>query len=545
MDAGLLDPGDGRGAPVRPAGARAAYAPSRQLLLVLLCLLWFFPGVVGRGLWKPTETLMVPLAAESFAAGWNPVPALRGVPQLAEAPLYLYLAERGGAAFDFVLAPHEGMRLTNLLWLVLGLLLVGWHSGRDDGSRAGWRAVLLTLGSFSLLLSARSVNPDLALLPLGAAALAGLRLTAEGQGRAGGLLLGAAGALGVWTVGAAALWYVALLAALPLAAPRAFPGWRHAHVLPLALTLLAWSLWWAVLAGRGLAGAYQGQLLAALHPLALIAGLQDVLLAALWAAWPALPFAVAAFLRWRHRGGSDPTLTLGLLGLAAGGGALALAGHGRETGVFLLLPAAALMAAPYLRGQSRGMARMLDWFAILVIGGGMIGLFWLSWLAQRLDAPAGIVAWLAGLGLADGDPSVPAVALAAVASCAWFALMLRIGRSSERATLNWMAGLTMAWLVFGALWMQPLDRAKSYETVAEQLRAAAGAEPGCLRAEGVGLENAALLAHLTGLDVRPEAGASCPWLLASPAAAAGREAAWRGRRPGDGPAEGFVLLPAE
>lgn len=545
MDAGLLDASGGRGPPARPAGARAGYAPSRHLLLVLLCLLWFFPGVIGRGLWKPTETFMVPLAAESFAAGWNPVPLLQGVPQLTAAPLYLYLAERGGAALDFALAPHEGMRLTNLLWLVLGLLLVGWHSGREEGSRAGWRAVLLTLGSFSLLLSARSVNPDLALLPLGAAALAGLRLTAEGRGRAGGLLLGAAGAVGVWTAGAVAMWYVALLALLPLAAPRAFAGWRRAHVLPLALALLAWSLWWAVLAGRGLAGAYQAQLLAALHPFALIANLQDVLLAALWATWPALPFAVAAFLRWRHRGGTDRTMTLGLLGLAAGGGALVLAGHGRETGIFLLLPAAALMAAPDLRGQSRGMGRMLDWFAILVIGGGMIGLFWLSWLAQRLDAPAATVAWLAGLGLADSDPSAPAVWLAALASCAWLALMLRIGRSSERATLNWMAGLTMAWLVFSALWMRPIDRAKSYETVAAELRAAAGADAACLRAEGIGLENAALLAHLTGLDVRLEADASCPWLLLSPQAAAGRPAAWAGRRAGDGAAEGFALLPAE
>ena len=98
MDAGLLDASDGRGTPRRPAGPRPGYAPSRHLLLAVLCLLWFFPGVVGRGLWKPTETLMVPLAAESFAAGWNPVPALQGVPPAdGSAHCNLYLAERGGA----------------------------------------------------------------------------------------------------------------------------------------------------------------------------------------------------------------------------------------------------------------------------------------------------------------------------------------------------------------------------------------------------------------------------------------------------------------
>ena len=538
MNAGLLDASEQRLVQLPRIGS-GSYAPSRQLALCVLCLLWFWPGIIDRGLWKPTETIMVPLAAESFAAGFAPVLQQLGSPHLAEAPLYLYLAHLSGELFSFALDPHEGMRLANLLWLIPALLLIGWHSGGMHGSRAGWRAVLLTLGSFGLLLSASAVNPDLALLTLGAATLAGLQFSADGRGRAGAALLGAAGLLGPWTVGSVAVWYVILLLLLPLSLPRAFPGWRwqHAHILALCVTLLSWSAWWLSLAAQDLESAYLPVLAAPLHPLTLIANLQGILLAAVWITWPALPFAGMAVLRWRHRRTDNPTLTLGLAGLAAGLGALLLAGHARESGAFLLLPAAALMATQTLRDLARGWGKMLDWFAVLVIGFGMIGFFWLAWIAQQLAAPEPVVAWLDSIGLASGA-ALPAVVLAGLASIAWVALIMRIGRSPERAVLNWMAGLTMAWLVFALLWMRPLDEAKGYEGVAAELRAAAG-PAACLQYVDLSVETAALLAHLTDLEIVREG--SCPWLLRSEGGAAG-QGAWTGGRLGDGPADRFALL---
>lgn len=521
--------------PARPGSSVARLAPFRQALLLTLCLLWFLPGLTGRSLWKPTETDLVPAAAESFAEGWGAAVTNLGVPVAGQPPAYLYV----GSLFGDMLSPafeyHEGMRIANLLWLVFPLALAGTVMARRHGSRVGWRMVLLVMSSLGLLLHARTVNPDVTLLLLGTAGVFGLSRMRD-DAVTGGLAIGLAGALLFWCVGAVAAWYVLALMLLPMGRLRAgLPGWSSRGVLvALALAALGVAAWVAALRGTSDAAlsAAASKTLADLSPAALASSARKVILSAAWVTWPALPFAAMSFIRWRHGGRHGTEVPDGLIALAAGFAALVLSGSDRDSVSILLLPAAAYMSVAGMQDLTREVAKIHDRFAFVVIGGGMIGFFWLSWVAVNAGWPAGMVEWLEGLGVREGASGLP-VFFAAVASVAWIALMLRIGRSPERAVINWMAGITMSWLMFTLLWMPEVDRAKDYGPVASSISEALPADYGCVSHEAVGIGLVAQIAYLSGVEF--SGGDDCGWLLTYAHHERKEPAVWSGMRVGDDP----------
>lgn len=542
MGAGLLE------LHIRPPGPRAAatrHDPLRQVLLVALCLVWFVPGLVGRSLWNPTETMLVPAAVESFAYGFSPAISSLGEYLPGVAPLYLYLSHFAGIVLEPAFEFHEGMRIFNLFWLVYALALGGVALGQRYGSRVGWRFVLLVMSSLGLLLHARTVNSDVVLLLLGIAGVLGVAWMRSSR-LAGGVVLGLVGATFFWCVGMVAIWYVLALSLMSrvMSRGRSPRAWLAGVLATAALSAFGVLAWLVALmeADPALPSAYLAHVVSGLAPVGVLASVQNMILSAAWVTWPALPFATMSYIRWRHGSRQNKEIPDGLLGLGAGFLALVLTGSDRDSAAILLLPAAAYMAVVGMQSLSREVAKIHDWFAIVVIGGGMIGFFWLSWVAVQVGWPAGMVEWLGDLGVKEGARGLP-VFFAVVVSLAWVALMLRIGRSSERAVTNWTVGITMSWLLFTLLWMPEVDRAKGYVGIADGIKEVLPADYGCVGyTANVDGELVAQLAYLTNLRFAGgERGGRCPWLLAYADENQRGAVAWTGKRAGDDPSETLSL----
>ena len=530
--------------PSARAGAQSRFTRSRQLVLVALCLLWFFPGTIERSLWKPAETHYVPLAYENAVSGWQFPLSYLGEAQSTEPPLYLYVGSKFAQAASGIMEFHAGMRMANLLWLVLGFALIGFPLAQRHGSRAGWRAILLVTGSLGLLLHARTVNPDVSLVLLGAIGLYGSHLLARST-LAGGLVLGLGAMLGFWTVGILALWYTVLLLLIPLVTSSAFlpSSWSRGHTLAILLALLAFGSWQNLLAEADpeLLAGYNSAALSKLAPLALLITLQKVLVTICWFTWPSLPLAIMAYVRWHYRRTQQSEVPLGMLGLASGIGALVLAGAQTESAVILLLPALAVFGAAGVQSLSTDVAKMLDRFAILVIGLGMIGFCWFALLALVVGWPSELVGWLASFGIAETASGI-LVFFAAVSTLMWAGLILRIGRSPERAVLNWVAGMTMGWLVFFLLWGRQIDEVKSYRRVALDMQAALPVDYRCVSHQDVPAQVVAQLGYYSTIKfASASSDPSCPWQVGNASAVSSKVELWRGSRAGDGLNRTLVL----
>ena len=522
--------------------------PSRQVLLLALCVVWFIPGLTGRSLWKPTETTLVPAAHESFADGASLVVTNLGEPLVGLAPGYLYVASKFGDSLEAFLPYHEGMRVSNIVWLLAALALGGLFVGRQYGSRVGWRMVLLVMSSLGLLLHAKTVNSDVALLFLGVAGILGLS-TLRVNEMAGGLVLGLAGALSIWCVGLVGAWYMLALLLLPMGGIRkGLPGFgRPGVILALVLTSLGLGTWLLSLnkISPSLVSTLLEHIYSDLTLSSMASSARKVILATAWVTWPALPFAAISFVKWRYGSREDREVPAGLIALVAGFVALVLAGSDRDSVAILLIPAAAYMSVIGMQDLSKDLSKEVamihDRFAFVVIGGGMIGFFWLSWIAVKTGHPSSMVNWLLELGIEEGASGFP-VLFAILASLAWIGLMLRIGRSSERAMVNWVAGITVSWLLFTLLWMPEVDRVKGYGSLADGLREALPTDYGCVEYTNVDRNLAAQLAYLSGLKlVGRDEGEQCGWLLAYSSDVRDETASWTGKRVGDLPSQGLSL----
>ena len=524
--------------------AKVSLPMLRQALLFSLCVVWFVPGLVGRSLWNPTETYLVPAAAESFADGWSVVVTSLGEPLAGTPPLYLYVASMFGNLLSGFLPYHEGMRFSSVFWLVAALVLAGMVIGNRHGSRVGWRMVLLMMSSFGLLLHARTVNPDVMLVLLGVLGVLGISRMRHSEVE-GGLLLGTTGALMAMFLGMVAVWYVLALLLLPMGKYRqGLPKpWRPGVVLAIVIVVLGLGTWMVLLEGvdPSLPVAFATHAASDLSLAKIASSLRKLISSASWITWPALPFAVMSLIKWRHGGKHGKEVPEGLIALAAGMVALSLVGNDRDSGAFLLLPAAAYMSVIGMQNLSREVAKIHDRFALFVIGGGMIGFFWMSWIAVSFGYPAGMVEWLSRLGVEKGVSGLPIV-FSIAASIAWFTLILRIGRSSERAMVNWVAGITVSWLLFALMWMPEVDEVKGYGKMADSLSKALPSEYGCIAHEGVNKELLAQIAYLAKLEIaHGDAGRKCEWLLTHSDGSNGSNIVWSGKRKKDLPSKGLSL----
>ena len=500
-----------------------------QLGLLLLCLAWLLPGLVGHAPWKGGD-------GEHFVQLWMLMQS-GAAPQTVSAtpPLYYWVASATAWLTSPILSLADGARLASGLFIALALFFVARAARVLYGAEAGWAAALILLGCMGLLVRGHELNAATAQFAAAAIMLCGLASLPRDP--RGGWTLGGGAVLMLLAGGAAEAALFLLLASgltLLLADYRTPPA-RRAFAWATGLALVAGAFWLAYLTTQGVPFARAFNLQRWIgdtgqHPAFYLSILG-------WYAWPAWPLAAWALYRsrrqWKTPGIVLPVgVFLGLLGVYAFD-----AHPAEEQGLILLLPLA-LLGATGLLTLRRGAANAFSWFGVMLFG--FIGLvFWVYWSAHDLGAPARLAARLTKLGMTGvGELRLWALALGTVVTLAWMAFLARVQRSPLRPILVWTASMTFIWVLLMALFQAPLDRRLSYASVGEVLVKQVPAAD-CIQTYQVRNQQRILLAYHSGRMLAP-ADVGCNWLLVEtrsregvPHVSADWTLKWEGARPGD------------
>lgn len=513
-------------------------------VLLLLCFIWLWPGILGHDPWKPDEPFVLAIAQGMLDSGNWLLPMLNGAPYLDNPPLYYWLVAGCIKLFSSWLLPaHDAARLATPLLMSLSLLLAGM-AGRDlIGRRHGRSVVMILIGCIGLVESGHQLTPIVASFAGLTAAFYALSLTLRSPGLAGALL-GAASVmtfLGGSLADLLLIWLVAVM--LP-----AFSGWRrknYAITLLLGLLLalpaiLVWPMllqrlypavyaeWWGNYALGGSSGFRHVRLF---HDFGYYS------LNVLWFAFPAWPLAM--WTLYRNRQLQSPKLQLPLLFTLMIAVLLTLSDRASITDAMPLLLPLAVLAAVELDNLRRGAAAFLNWFALMTFG--LFGLLvWLGWAAMNYGWPEGLagraqyfspfyhphVSWLQAAG-------------GLIATLVWLWALTRPHLRGRQAITNWAAGLTLLWGLGMTLWLPWFDAAKSYRPVVDSMLRKLPATATCIATENRNSLAMISWRYYAGIDLLSfPAGETPPcdyWLVVRSSeegvAEPGWQVLWTGNRP--------------
>lgn len=522
----------------------------RHLLIALLCVAWIMPGLIGHEPWKTDEAYTFGVIYDMLRGGSWLTPTLAGELYLDEPPLYYLTAAATALMASSLLPLHDGARLATGLYMALALWFCALASRELHGKGNGAIAALLLLGCFGLVLRSHEIITDSAPLAGFALAYYALALALRVPLR-GGVLLGCA--LGVVFLSQGVLETLILML-IAAALPAWSAAWRtrsYARALrvaagiavplivswPLALYLRAPALleaWlqrdlYAMLAGTGREVSFYLSILP-------------------WHAWPV--WVLCLWTLWVHRMQSargepfaTPAIALPLTGFVITLVLLSIGSGARDVYALILLPAAALLAVPGLRTLRRGAANAWYWFGVTGTT-FFIVVAWFYWTGLELGAPARLHAHLHRLqpGYEPGLKLLP-FTLAAGYTLAWFVLLARLKRSTQRPAVVWAAGVTVLWGLTAILFVGWVDTGKSYRAVFTGLQQNLPATYNCVASDRLGDSQRAMLHYYADVIThRHDAAAqtrNCDLLLLQgvareePALDANWRKIWEGSRPGD------------
>ncbi|BCL75741.1 hypothetical protein JHS3_14770 [Jeongeupia sp. HS-3] len=533
-----------------PSERETPQPPSdKPWLLLLLCVFWVFPGLIGHDPWKPSE-LETAAVIGRFLAGqhWS-LPFFGEQPYLIAGPLYYW----SGALLAWPLGKlgvsiHDAARLITGVWMALAMWGVGLAGRELFGRRQGRVCVMVLIGSIGLVVWGHHLAPPV--LTLTAFSWLAYALAyARRQPFFAGLLLGL-----VWLVLIAGtnLGQFGLAVLIALAIGSVGP-WRRAAYLVTLVTALVISLpigaIWLIDLSRYDPAAFQHWYrLFALGPydgfghLAWFSGTGYTLAVLPWFAWPALP--LAAWGIWVNRTdlGSQPKLLLPLLMAVLALLWLMLAGDTRESDLLVLLPSLALLAGAGIDTLRRGAAAALNWFGVMTLGIGAC-LLWLGWLVLHGGVP---ISWTVALQAASPAYQLSlhwgGLLFGLVLTALWCWVLSRKRPLGRQAVTNWACGVTLVWGVLIGLWQPWLDAAKSYREVVLSLRNELAQQvPGCVAGE-VSTSMIASLDYFAGIRLASGPLAQdCPLVLRQGTPPVGSLVSWEGQRAGENH-ERFYLI---
>lgn len=546
---------------VSPSGPWRAM---KQFGLVLLCAAWVLLGLAGHDPWKTEDATSIGIAYEMAQRSDYVLPMLAGEPYLARPPLIYSAAAVAINALAPPLEPHNAARAIVGILLVLTLVFTA-AAGRELNGRAfRWLPVLILIGSVGLWDRAHALSPELGVTLGVAMGLYGLALALR-RPVAGGIVLGLAVAVAYLSRGLLGpLW----LCVAALLLPFAGPPWRTrayaaTGVVALAVALAVASLWPIALYVRDVAlfDTWRGsESLSAYIPF--IAPGSDFapvyfIKNLLWFGWPALPLIL--WMLWtRSRGFNgglrEPGVQIpGTVALVILVSLMVMPNPSLAAAIPLLVPFA-LLGALEVDSMQRDHSGALDWFGILTFGLVAI-IAWGFWIDSYQHGMSREVARLFRDSEIGYQPSfhLGSMIAAVFMTLLWLVLVRPARRSNRRAVLNWAAGVTLIWVLYGTIWLPYLDSRRSYRSVVET---AAQKVPvrGCLASRNLGEPQRALFYYFAGIrTVREEVHPNheCTSLLVQYARAdlnapapPGWKTVWEGTRRGDN-TERYALLVRE
>jgi 4-amino-4-deoxy-L-arabinose transferase-like glycosyltransferase len=527
----------------QPSPALIAQAAVRQLprlALLLFCVAYVLPGLVGRGPWKDADITAFGAMQQMAATGndwWQP--NLIGITVGFDSLLPYWMGALAIQVMPFI-DPALAARLPYILLLVLTLagtwyavyylarspqaqpvaFAFGGEASPADYARAMADAGLLALIA-CLGLAQLSHETTPAMAQLGFMTLMFYSVSASPYrspwrvyGPATGFVIGMAGLMlsGAPTV-AALLGIGSVLVewahrrwggeASEQVATR---GWMRLMLSATLLTaLLAYALdqwvWRIDVAALSTSEAHKewGSILRLL----------------LWFPWPAWPLAFWTLVRWRRQLTSRHVALPLWFAVVAVGTTLLTGASDRS--LLLSLPPLATLAAFALPTLGRSVASLIDWFTLLFFTSCAV-IIWVIWVAMQTGVPAQPAANVAKL--APGfEPSFSGVTfgLALLATLAW-AWLVKWRAGQQRAAI-WKSlilpagGTTLCWLLLMTLWLPLLDFARSYEPLSRQIARQVNRQA-CVSILGLNTAQIAALRYHHQLDLRPIGSAAvCPYLL--------------------------------
>ena len=469
-------------------------------LLLFLCAIWLFMGLVGHAPWKPFESHTISTVKTILDTGNLIAPTSASDADIANPPLYYLSAAATSKALGAILPLHDAARLVSGLWMVIILLMIGMAGRELWGKGFGRQTTFVFIGSLGLVLSAHTLMPAVSSLAGIATAFYALALCKRRPYRAS-LLLGLGIGVGFLSTG---LQPLAIIVLTCLALPCLFSAWRNAsYAKVLALSTFVASpflLIWPLLCQHFYPDLFDHWWLASLRQFRHGRHLY-FLRTLLWYAWPALPLAVWGGWRYRKQLLIKPKFQLIIAFFAV---AWLVIGFGYKNEVFalpLLVPLT-MMAGGSIESLKRGTASALNWFGLILFG-LTSGVIWLGWLAMMTGSPAKLKERLLFLsGLTQLHFGLIAFILALTVSLIWLLAILRSQHSNRSGATNWAIGMTAVWTLLMTLWLPMIDSARSYETLFTDLKRTLPNQYACLTSNHLGKAQRDLLHYYANIKAQ-------------------------------------------
>lgn len=516
--------------------AQSAVNRLPRIALLMLCVAYVLPGLLGRGPWKGADISSFGYMA-ALARGetsWF-APQLLGLPPAVDALFPYWWGAWAMAWAPGWLAPDLAVRIAFGLLLALTLVAVwygtyylarspeaqpvafafGGEALPTDYARAmadgGLLAFIACLGLAQLSHETTPAMAQLTFTAMFAYALAALPYRTWAPAIAGiagliGLALSGAPTMAVLFGAGGAIIHLLDQSQEPDEAKRKLAWASAIAALTVGVALLAsiLNLWrWRIELPQASWPEWRslGRLL-------------------LWFTWPAWPLVLWTVWRWRRHlvRGRAPTRHLAVplwIALVALGATLTTKSADRS--LLLALPASAALAAFALPTLSRSVSALIDWFTLIFFSGCAI-VVWVVWISMQSGIPSQPAANVRRLAPGfESSFSLTAFLIAVAATVAWSLLVKwRVGR--HRAAI-WKSlvlpagGAVLSWVLLMTLWLPLLDFARSYAPLVQ--RYASTMQPNdCI--ETLGLTRgqvAALQFHSQRVIKTSSATALCNWLM--------------------------------
>jgi 4-amino-4-deoxy-L-arabinose transferase-like glycosyltransferase len=466
-------------------------------LLIILCFLWVFAGIIGHEPWKPDELQSISIIKSILDGGSWVLPSMAGQPWLDAPPLYYLTAAACAQLLSPILDMHDAARLASALWMSLTLLFVGMTGRELWGVGSGRQTTLIFISSIGLVFTAHQISPEVTGLTAYSLAFYALALAPRRPLRAG-LFLGSAIGIGFLSKG---ILNLEIIITTTLLLPVLFTHWRRLSYLKVlvvaSIFALPWIAPWLLALQKLNPGMYEFWL-ADSQLVTRSSGYFAKNL--LWYAWPALP--LAGWSLWRLRP-NNPSVQLPVLFLIVLFGMLSISLGQRLLYLMPLLLPLTLLATPAIEMLNRSLASLLDWFGVMLFGA--IGfLIWLGWIAMITGHPVKLAERMHKLSLAYVPQFVwwlflPALLLTVI----WFFVVFKNKRTNRAVVTDWAVGMALAWGVLMTLWLPWLDAAKSYKETFISMQKALPSRFACITSHYMGDAQRAAVDYYLNIHVFP------------------------------------------
>lgn len=521
-------------------------------LLILLCVAFLIPGLIGHDPWKQDETYVFGIIHHMLKSGDWVVPTLAGEPFMEKPPLYYLVASGFAHVFSPGLPEHDAARLASGMFMALTLLFTGCAGLELWGRGYGRRAVLVLIGCLGLTRVAHEMINDVPLLTGFSLAFYGLALSRRNTLRAG-LLVGTGAGIGFLSKGLLAPGMIGITAVL---LPVVATIWRRRayawSLLVAAVAALPWLLIWPMalyqrspelfmkwlwlnnigrFAGFARNGAEKTDAWYYLHTIP-------------WQAWPAWPLALFALWHVGRTDAKNGAVQLTVLATLVIVTVLNAAAVARDIYALPILVPLSVLAARALDDLPARVVTVLSGFSMLLFG-LLAAVVWLVWMYMvETGAPPQIAALGPYLPLDyHAHFTAPSFVVALVLTVLWLIAARWVRHSSLRFIATWCLGVILLWAQLNTLWLPWLDDAKSYRSMAVSLRNALPRNYDCVASIGLGESQRGMLDYMIDLktqrlEVHPEA--RCELMLVQTNGHAddrspgtGWRKIWQSTRPGD------------